>query len=440
MAGNTSSSPNARSMGYLSNSSANNTVVNVYVDASSTNYDQINAIQTASINMEVSPGIATSINKTYQFVPTTPTPSGKYGFDALSPTSSSTTTTYQKVGSAVKLPQDPNSKNTPTKAIGVLPSTPYFSENPNITSSNRNQNKIPQPPQNPGDYDWNLPPHKWSLPLFANSDPANVPPRSNKKQSDDRYRRGRIWWRATDTTLNTVDTELNVSKIDNSDRKYGFQFLWNPTSFGTSVSVKMDATPQIQDRFLGTVGAFPATESITFTLRIDRINDFACANALFKRPNNIGADLGNLSSNSFITASQVAPFIKYYQNNGSFASALVKNGRKSKVETKLIDLFQRGTLADIEYIYRAINGAGPGSTASGADYWKNGRGIITADIGFLMPTLLNIDIGPLSYMGYVNNLNVTHNMFTPDMIPIQSDVTLSFQLLATAGLNSAIGG
>jgi len=439
MAGNTSSAPSARSMGYVSNSSANNTVVNVYVDASTTGLAEITAIQSSSINLEVSPGITTPLKKAYQYIPTTPVPIGKYGFDSLSPSASSTTATYQKIGSAVKLPQDRTSQTVPTKAIGVLTSKPTFSQNPNITSSNRNQVKVPEAPQNPGDYDWNLPPHKWSLPRFANSDSANVPPGSRKVQSDDRYRRGRIWWRATDTTLNTVDTDLKISKIDNSDRKYGFQFLWNPTSFGTSVSVKMDATPQIQDRFLGTVGAFPATEAITFTLRIDRINDFACANALFKRPDNIGADLGNLSSNSFITASQVAPFIKYYQNNGSFASALVKNGKKSKVETKLVDLFQRGTLADIEYIYRAINGAGPGSTASGADYWKNGRGIITADIGFLMPTLLNIDVGPLSYMGYVNNLNVTHNIFTPDMIPIQSDVTLSFQLLATAGLNSAIG-
>jgi len=119
----------------------------------------------------------------------------------------------------------------------------------------------------------------------------------------------------------------------------------------------------------------------------------------------------------------------------------VRNGKRSSVEDKLVDLFQRGTLADIEYLYKAINGAGPGSTASGGDYWKNTRGTITADIGFLMPTLLNIDVGPLSYVGYVTSMSVNHIMFTQDMIPIRSTVNISFNLLATAGLaTTTIGG
>jgi hypothetical protein len=89
----------------------------------------------------------------------------------------------------------------------------------------------------------------------------------------------------------------------------------------------------------------------------------------------------------------------------------------------------------------AINGPGPGGTSSANDHWKNGRGIITADIGFLMPTLLNIDVGPLSYIGYVTSMSVNHTMFTQDMIPIQSTVNISLNLLATAGLaTTTIGG
>jgi hypothetical protein len=203
----------------------------------------------------------------------------------------------------------------------------------------------------------------------------------------------------------------------------------------------MDATPNQNDRFLGTVGAFPATESIAFNLEINRVNDFACANAALKRPTNIGSTLGGGTSNNFITSADVAKLLPYYQNNGSFSASLIKNGKKKTVEDKLVDLFQRGTIADIEYLYMAINGAGPGSTASGGDSWKNGRGIITADIGFLMPTLLNIDIGPLSYMGYVTSMTVNHTMFTQDMIPIQSMVQVSLNLLATAGIATTnVGG
>jgi hypothetical protein len=435
MAGNTSSSPSSRSVGYVSTSSADNTTVNIYVDSAADIYSQTAAQQPNQINYEFAPGITTSNKKSYSYVSTVPTVNGKYGFDSLTPTASATTS-VQKIGSSVKLSQSNNSKKSSTTAVAAAATTPKFNQKPSVTSDNKFSASVPVAPQNPGDYEWNLPPHMWSMPRLPNSDPNNMPPKSNKVAADDRYRRGRIWWKASDTSLSTVDSSGKVTKIDNSSRQYGFQFLWNPTNFGTNVAVQMDATPNVNDRFLSTVGAFPATESISFTLRIDRINDFACANAIFKRPNNIGSALGNPGSNNFITPAEVARFIPYYQNNGSFTASLIRNGRRSSVESKLIDLFQRGTLADIEYIYKAINGAGPGSTASGGDYWKNGRGIITADIGFLMPTLLNIDVGPLSYIGYVNSMSVVHNMFTADMTPIQSDISLSFQLLATAGIGN----
>jgi hypothetical protein len=102
---------------------------------------------------------------------------------------------------------------------------------------------------------------------------------------------------------------------------------------------------------------------------------------------------------------------------------------------KLIDLFQRGTIADIEYLFRAINGPGPSGAADNTE-WMNGRGVKTADIGWLMPTLLHVDIGPLAYEGYVTALNVNHVAFTPNMTPIRSDVTVSINLLATASLTT----
>jgi hypothetical protein len=213
--------------------------------------------------------------------------------------------------------------------------------------------------------------------------------------------------------------------LSNTGRKYGFQFLWNPESFSTAVAVQMDATPNSNDRFLGTVGAFPATETISFNVRVDRTNDFACANTLLARPSNISF---SKSGNKFIDASDVQRFAQFY-NSGFSAQSSVN---KATLSDKLIDLFQRGTIADIEFLYRAINGAGPGD----GQLWQSPRGIATADIGFLQPTLLNIDIGPLSYQGYVTSMSVTHLAFTQDMTPIRSDVQISLNLLATAGLTS----
>ena len=442
MSGNTSSSASARSMGYISNTSAANTVVNVYVDSSSDISGDTSTTKPNPVNYEVSPGITTSLKKTYKYVPTVPVTAGKFSFDSVTPTlSTKTGTTYQKIGSAVKLTKGNGSITTAVKYGNITKVIPRFDQKSSVGADNKFNVRVPVAPANPGEYDWNLPPHRWSMPRFPNDDANQMPSAHNKVSSDDRYRRGRIWWKASDTSLSTIDGNGKTTKIDNSDRKYGFQFLWNPPSFGTAVAVQMDATPNVNDRFLGQVGAFPATESISFTIEINRINDFAHANAVFKRPTNIGSALGNPGTNNFITPNDVAPFVPYYSNNGSFTASLLSNGRTSTVEKKLIDLFQRGTLADIEYLYTAINGRGPGSTAAGGDYWKNGRGIITADIGFLMPTLLNIDIGPLSYLGYVTNMSVNHTMFTPDMIPIQSTVQVSFNLLATAGLaTTTIGG
>jgi hypothetical protein len=124
----------------------------------------------------------------------------------------------------------------------------------------------------------------------------------------------------------------------------------------------------------------------------------------------------------------VREFSEYYSGNTSFQTSA------EQLEDKLLDLFERGTIADVEYLYRAINGPGAGDTL-----WTNRRGIQTADIGYLIPTLLNIDIGPLAYRGYVTSLGVQHVRFTPDMIPISTRVSINLNLLATAGLTSSKG-
>jgi hypothetical protein len=97
------------------------------------------------------------------------------------------------------------------------------------------------------------------------------------------------------------------------------------------------------------------------------------------------------------------------------------------LKQKVTDLMKYGTTADIEYLYKAINGPGWTNVATNRD---------TSEIGFLRPTLLRIDLGPLSYMGYVSSMSVEHHKFTKDMIPIASTVNVTFNLMATAGLAS----
>ena len=303
----------------------------------------------------------------------------------------------------------------------------------------------PIPEADPNDYSWNLPPHTWSLPKLPTdvNNPGGAYQAFGKPQvSSDTYRRGRLWWRqSANVALQTGSTKTDskdkkVENISDGDheRRFGFQFMWNPDAIQTQVAVQMDAVPNVNDMFLSLVAAFPATQSIAFNIRLDRTNDFACAQARFERPG-LSTPKPDTTSrpdavyDSALFARQqlrqetVRDFGQYYLLAGAFQQS------SAQLEEKLMDLFTRGTLADIEFLYKTINGDGAGSMK-----WTNRRGIQTADIGYLMPTLLNIDIGPLSYQGYVNSLSVTHTSFTPDMVPIRSDLSISLQVLATSGL------
>jgi hypothetical protein len=313
----------------------------------------------------------------------------------------------------------------------------------------------PQPEADPSEYKWNLPPHKWSMPLtptLVNNPGGGYNDFGKPNRSSEAYRRGRLWWNSSanlDITVGSSNSSSDAQKIakqaSDNERKYGFQFLWNPESFSTAVQVQMETTPDVKDMFLSLVAAFPATETVAFNIVLDRTNDFACANAKFERP---GLNTSNIFGVPAAQVSQYRPdqsydnkvtergllrnsvreFSEYYSGNTSFQTSA------EQLEEKLIDLFERGTIADVEYLYRAINGPGTGDTL-----WTNRRGIQTADIGFLMPTLLNIDIGPLAYKGYVTSLGVQHMRFTPDMIPISTNVSIQLNVLATAGLTSKKG-
>jgi hypothetical protein len=98
-------------------------------------------------------------------------------------------------------------------------------------------------------------------------------------------------------------------------------------------------------------------------------------------------------------------------------------------EKKVQDLANRGTLADIEYLYKTVNGP---------DWYRLGQE--TSDIGFLMMTLVEIEIGPSRYLGYLNSLNINHTYFTPNMIPLRSTLDLSFVLMASAKISQPAPG
>lgn len=275
-------------------------------------------------------------------------------------------------------------------------------------------------------YLWNLPPHIDSLPVEPAVDPLTVDrTKMSINQSNGKavardsngiapLRRGRIYW------YSRVDSEYTSDKANmgGMDPRYGFQFLWNPNQVTTSVAVNLDITPTAKDKFVKVVGAFPSGEYLTIACRIDRTNDFFSIKSL-----NSKGDGGWEDSRE---VKQIAgDMVKYYLGGS------LEENFQTNAQNKIIELQKYGTLADIEYLYKAINGPGWKNAASGRD---------SSDTGFLSPTLLKIELGPFQYIGYIQNLTINHTDFTRSMIPIRSDVNLQFNLMATAGLSTSPTG
>jgi hypothetical protein len=290
-------------------------------------------------------------------------------------------------------------------------------------------------------YKFNLPPHNWSLPVRPiELQPKDVGTLNNKTgylpteafggsstpESFHGTRRGRIWYWHSASALQKFNTDSgkvesladSVAKLTkttegvelkNDDRKWGFQFLWNPAEISSNVSRNMDITPSAADTLRVVSGVFPGQETVNFNILLDRTNDFAC-----------------------IRSSKIKDFNDY----SKFYTAVFPGQGKQNFGEQLEALMRQGTMADLEYLFRAINGSG-----MGVEKWGTLMGKRTANLGYLQPTLLGISLGPdrlnnLSYVGWLSNIAINHNSFTQDMIPMRTTVTISIECFAGTGIGA----
>ena len=329
-------------------------------------------------------------------------------------------------------------------------------QDPNAPKPESNSNKLPD-----STFKFNLPPHLWSLPtepttvdgagsrikdgnrlITSLSLNPEVYLNTNEKADFHGLRRGRMWFFDTNSALTTLDKDEDTGELSLQtapttsydggserartrqlskrfgknlgpsikDRKFGFQFLWNPEAISISVDVNLEVTPSIKDRFRTVSGVFPSMEYINLNITIDRTNDFACIRA--------EAESSGVPKTGW---ERLAEFYK----KGQFP--LQNNGADIIVD-KIKELSEIGTLHDLEYLFKTVNG----STAGGSvGDWANLLGRKTADIGFLQPTLLGIQLGPtgqsLSYVGWLNSININHIAFNQAMVPIRTQVAMGIR-------------
>lgn len=281
-----------------------------------------------------------------------------------------------------------------------------------------------------GPYEWNLPPHKWSLPVKPSSIESLVSPVAGDLTSssgafyktapfNDNVRRGRIWYFAgsadiskVGVTKKTGTTSAPDPSLPNAAYTYGFQFMWNPNAVSYSVGINMDFTPGTGDVLKAVAGAYPSQESVTVTLTIDRTNDFAC----FKNSE----------------ASLTDAYIKA----GNYYGAFYPGAKQPSLATQVKEIMKKGTMHDIEYLFKAQNGF-----SETDPFYTNLLKRRTADVGYLTPNLVAMQLGPtldsLSYVGYLNNIAVNHTSFSEAMIPLRSEVTITFSCFSGSGLTTS---
>lgn len=293
------------------------------------------------------------------------------------------------------------------------------------------------------DYKFNLPPHGSNIIATGNRiDPDfnSEPHVRNSSNGDTTWgmpRRGMIWWDKSSTITgdnsgadkNKVitpdsDAAFEVPFNNVNSHLYGFVFLWNPSQVNISTGVDMNRQAPTGDKYVGAFGDnIGGSQTLSLTLVLDRSIDFAYLG--------VKAD-GLRKSISELSEADCESFSRYYSYESSNKGNLTSSTNTNTIRSQISDLARRGTIYDIDYLYRTING----------DSWHR-FGIennITGDIGYLYYTVVNISIGPMLYSGVVSSLNVSHNMFVENMTPIMSTLELSIDLRATARAITSIAG
>ena len=173
---------------------------------------------------------------------------------------------------------------------------------------------------------------------------------------------------------------------------YGFKFLYNPTEISMGWGMLETVDPNtIRSGAAG--GLAPVTgvglSTIDFTLLLNRISDM-----------------------NFLDESGLAP-----GEDATLSGPYEGINPIQRVED-LKMIYQRGTMYDLEYLFRVING--PSAIHQTI---LNGS---SADWGFLIGTQVELFLGDgLRYLVRVNGINVNHTIFNDRMVPVLSQVSIS---------------
>ena len=174
--------------------------------------------------------------------------------------------------------------------------------------------------------------------------------------------------------------QKDTTKFD--PQMYGFKFLYNPTTVSMAWGVQQMMDPNYEssgEDIFNPISAGLISSTIVFEVLLNRIADF----------NHLNAD-GSL--------------------RGQYPYGQIEVPVQERKQ-----IYERGTMYDLEYFFKTING--PHGTFTSA---YNG---MTADSGWLRPSSMELHLGAgMRYRIRINEVSINHAIFNNRMVPILSTV------------------
>lgn len=207
-----------------------------------------------------------------------------------------------------------------------------------------------------------------------------------------------------------------------SNRQYGFRFMYNPPMITHSLGVMRGVNPSYTFASVEGSKSLPIVgvgSGIAIQLTINRVEDvpalrsFASDAALQQFLNTTDA----YGTWAFNNPTPVKP----NGNRTTFFDFSVQFDVSSQSSVPLEqakEIRDKGTLHDLEYLFRVMMGRMYKTTFRGE----------TADVGIATGQLLVLYLSKdMVYRVKVSDFKYTHQLFTPDMTPTLTDVSITFE-------------
>lgn len=210
----------------------------------------------------------------------------------------------------------------------------------------------------------------------------------------------------TDSTLSAsiIPTEEDATTFYSPDYNFfdvqhGFSFHYNPTAVSMSYGVRNDIDPNQYIAGTEVFNSFTSMSPVVFKLIINRVFDMKYINGY------TGKLLPGVSAKDF--------------------------AGRAPDENDIKDIWNKGTMYDIEYLLRVITGFAIQARLTSRNMSSDGK---TSDIGFITGTPCELHLGQsMRYLGRITSLGIRHVLFNERMVPTFSEVDISFQRIPDTG-------